>query len=146
MAEEPIPDLFGDPPKKRKTITKPVQRSKAEMEKNGWTVYITEKWIPPRGEMKFGVRKDVWGFGDLLMCRPPMAGLPGSIALVQCCSAASGGVAGMEGHRAKILECPEYYIWRKAGGRVFLQGWRKRGARGQVKRWEMVEEELTEEF
>jgi hypothetical protein len=48
----------------------------------------------------------------------------------------------MAAHKAKILTIPEYYIWRKANGRVFLQGWAKGGARGQVKRWRMREEEI----
>lgn len=120
--------------------SKPVQRSKKELEKNGWTVAIVEKWIPPRGEMKFGVRKDVWGFGDLLACRPGLEN-QGLIALVQCCRAADMAV-----HKKKILELKAYYTWRAAGGKVFLQGWSKKGGRGQVKRWTMTEEELQVAF
>jgi hypothetical protein len=65
-----------------------------------------------------------------------LAGAP-CIALVQCFPDAS-----FAEHRTKILAIPELQIWKAAGGKVFLQGWAKRGPRGQVKRWTMREEEL----
>jgi hypothetical protein len=132
-------ELFPDVPKRTKS--RPLQRSKAHMEKNGWSVAIVEKWIPPRGNMEFGVRKDVWGFGDLLACRPQIGIPPPAIALVQCCRAAD-----MAAHKAKILAIKDYYFWRSAGGKVFLQGWSKKGGRGKVKRWALTEEELMEAF
>jgi hypothetical protein len=125
-----------------KNKSKPVQRSLAILRENGWTVTIVEKYIK-FGSMAFGKRVDVFGFGDLLACRPMMRSTdnetihPPAIALVQCCR--DGDFAE---HKAKILAIPEFYIWKKAHGLVFLQGWSLKGPRGQKKRWTMREEEL----
>jgi len=116
--------------------TRATQRSLELLRKNGWTVHIVEKYIK-HPNMAFGKRIDVYNFGDLLACRPPTQGLPGSIALVQCCPGASHAE-----HKDKILGIPEFEIWKAAGGRVFLQSWAKKGARGEKKRWTMREEEL----
>lgn len=59
------------------------------------------------------------------------------IALVQCCPGNSH-----QEHKEKILAIPEFEIWKKAGGRVFLVSWAQRGPRGERKRWTMREEEL----
>ena len=117
--------------------TNAVQRSLKSLRENGWTCHIVEKFLPARGTMKFPRRIDAYGIGDILACRAPMQGLGGSIALVQCCPGASHAE-----HKDKILAIPELKIWKDAGGRVFLQSWAKKGARGEVKRWAMREEEL----
>lgn len=113
----------------------PTQRSLAFLRKEGWSVCVVEKWLPPRGTMKFGRRIDAFGIADLLACRSD------SIALIQCFSAASG--SGFADHRAKILAIPEAEIWIRAGGKIFLQGWRRGGPRGAVKRWQMKQEEVV---
>jgi hypothetical protein len=59
------------------------------------------------------------------------------IALVQCCT-----VSSMAEHKAKILEIPEFQIWKAAGGQVFLQGWRLQTLAGQRPRWIFKEEVL----
>lgn len=121
--------------------SKPCQRSLQHLRENGWTVAIVEKWIPPRGKMPFGVRQDVWGFGDLLACRPRKQIGPfyydSAVALVQT-TAASGHAA----HKAKILAIPEFHQWKEAGGLVFLHSWGKKGPRGKRKVWTLREEQL----
>jgi hypothetical protein len=124
--------------------TKPTQRSLKHLRENGWTVHIVEKYLPPRGGMKFGVRIDVYGFGDILACRGEMKvidgdPIPGRIALIQTTTGHGGNFAA---HRDKILAIPEFYEWKKSGGKVFLHGWRFGGARGEKKRWILREEEL----
>ena len=52
--------------------THATQRSLKHLRDNGWQVFIVEKYIKHPG-MKFGVRQDVWGFGDLLACRSEIA-------------------------------------------------------------------------
>jgi len=133
--------------------TNATQRSMQHLRNLGWQVAKVEAWIPPRGAMKFGVRRDVWGFGDLLACIPKVTWhdktthiqigepLPPRIALIQCCSD-SGGKAGMQAHKEKILAIPEYRYWKLCGGIVLLHGWKRRKPRGQRAQWILSEEEL----
>lgn len=108
------------------------------MERNGWISAIVERYIK-HPNMKFGKRIDVWSFGDLLVCRPPIDHHPGVTALVQCCS------TDMAAHRWKVYSQKEFYIWRDAGNKVFLQGWSFKGPRGEKKRWTLREEVLSED-
>jgi hypothetical protein len=124
--------------------SKPTQRSLKYLRDNGWTVCIVEKWVPPRGSMKFGVRIDAYGFGDLLACRPgdpnQLPAPTGDIALVQTTDHTS-----FSKHKVKILAIPEFQKWKEAGGIVLLHGWRKGpkdGVRGARKVWLLREEVL----
>jgi hypothetical protein len=118
--------------------SKPMQRSLKHLKDNGWTVAIVEKWKHFPG-MKFGVRQDVWGFGDILACRnwiePKLERT--QIALIQTTDHTS-----IAKHRAKILGIPEFEKWKAAGGLVLLHGWAKRGPRGKRKVWTLKEEML----
>lgn len=119
-----------------KNRTRAVQRSLAFLRKNGWQAAIVEKWIPPRGKMKFGVRIDVWGFGDILAC---VSDLP-SIALIQ-----TFPLARWKDHVERLAAIPELQTWKKAGGLVYLHGWAlkpKDGVRGAKKVWTLREESL----
>ena len=103
---------------------------------------IVEKFLLARGGMKFPRRIDAFGFGDLLACRmKAMVLLPAitlsGIALVQTTTRAN-----MAAHRVKILAIPEFQKWKNAGGIVLLHGWRKSGARGKRKTWQVTEEIL----
>ena len=152
-----------------KNKSKPVQRSLAILRDNGWTVTIVEKYIK-FGTMAFGKRVDVFGFGDLLACRPritrecePCRGSgkcwqQGRKFMQPCESCVGTGRTVLaepaialvqccrDGdfaeHKDKILAINEFYTWKLAGGLVFLQGWSLKGPRGQKKRWTMREEEL----
>lgn len=118
--------------------SKPTQRSLKYLRDNGWTVCIVEKWIPPRGTMKFGVRIDAFGFGDLLACKESEYDC--HIALVQTTDHTS-----FSKHKLKILAIPEFQKWKEAGGMVFLHGWRKGpkdGVRSARKVWILREELL----
>lgn len=120
--------------------SKPMQRSLKFLRDNGWTVAIVEKYIHFPG-MKFGLRQDVWAFGDILACRALAEGDPqGRIALVQTTDWTS-----ISKHRAKIMAIPEFDKWKAAGGLVLLHGWKKRpkdGVRGAKKVWTLKEEIL----
>ncbi len=120
--------------------TRALQRSKAYLERNGWQVAIVERWIPPRGAMKFGVRKDVWGFGDLLACRKPENSPFGEIALIQ-----TFPMARWKDHANKLAALPELLRWKESDGLVFMHGWAlkpKDGVRGAKKVWTLREESL----
>ena len=111
---------------------------------------MVEKWIPPRGKMKFGVRKDVWGFADLLACKPS-APLPSdgskslemskpAIALIQ-----TFPLARWNDHAVKLSGIPAVHTWKDSGGLVILHGWAfkpKDGIRGNKKVWTCREEVL----
>jgi len=120
--------------------SKPMQKSLKHLKDGGWTVAIVEKWKKFPG-MKFGVRQDVWGFGDILACYSGVGNeFNPKIALVQTTDWTS-----VSKHRAKILAIPEFRLWRAAGGLVLLHGWKKRpkdGVRGARKVWTLKEEIL----
>jgi len=122
--------------------SKPCQRSLAYLRKEGWTVCIVEKWVPPRGNMKFGVRIDAYGFADLLACKTLEAGRKqnSGIALIQTTDHTS-----FSKRKEKILAIPEFQKWKDAGGIVLLHSWRKGpkdGIRGARKVWILREEYL----
>jgi hypothetical protein len=121
-----------------KTKFSATQYSLKELRGRGWSACVVEKWLPPRGDMKFGRRIDAFGFGDILACRLNIdEAIGGEIALVQTTT-----LAHMEEHKAKILAIPEFHKWKEAGGIVLLHGWRKMGPRGGRKTWQVAEELL----
>ena len=114
--------------------TSPTSRSLKYLREQGWTACIVEKWIPPRGTMKFGVRVDAFGFGDILACGP------NQVALVQ-----STTTKNMAARREKIRGIPEARKWQDAGGTILLHGWKlspKDGVHGARKVWTLIEEVL----
>ena len=129
-----------------KNKTKATQRSLAVLRREGWTACVVEKWLPARGNMKFGVRIDAFGFGDLLACRSELldemetySEYP-AIALVQCFP-----LARWKDHVVKLSAIPELQIWKAAGGIVLLHGWAfkpKDGVRGAKKTWQLREERI----
>jgi len=103
----------------------------------GWEADIVERFNPYAG--KFGHRKDMFGFGDIVAMGE------GSIWAVQSC-----GQAFSE-HNRKITEdervAPLALDWIKNGGKLILIGWRKvklkRG--GKAMRWKPRIKEYSEE-
>ena len=133
-----IRKLVSDKKKKRrKKSVSASQRSLKHLRANGWQAAPVEKWLPPRGNMKFGRRVDVWGFGDILACRPQMKVgnkiYPPRIALVQ-----STTMSEWERHLEKF-NTPEIKKfadnWKASNGLIFLQAWglrkRKGGLQGE---------------
>ena len=94
----------------------------------GWVVDKVEQFNAYAG--KFGQRKDMFGFGDIVAMGE------NSIIAIQSC-----GQAFSE-HNRKITEDEKValnaYLWLKNGGRLILIGWRKvklkRG--GKAMRWQ----------
>lgn len=114
------------------------QRSMKHLKREGWTVADVEKWIPPRGEMKFGVRKDVWGFGDILACR----GGDGSKLAKMTALVQTFPLARWNDHVVKIAGLREAGDWKAAGNLILLHGWAlkpKDGVRGAKKVWTLRE-------
>lgn len=101
----------------------------------GWIADKVEQWNPYAG--KFGQRKDMFGFGDVVALGE------NRIIAVQSC-----GQAFSE-HDKKITQdenvAPVALRWIECGGRLLLIGWRKvklkRG--GKAMRWEPRIKEYT---
>jgi hypothetical protein len=122
--------------------TNATQRSLKYLRDKGAQCAIVEKWLPARGKMKFGVRIDVWGFGDILACwrrYDPKRG-DAQIALIQ-----TFPLARWKDHAEKLAAIPELQNWKAAGGIVLMHGWAlkpKDGIRGAKKVWTLREQEL----
>lgn len=112
-------------------MTSPTQRTLKAWRATGWTCFITEKWNPHAR-----VRQDAFGFGDVLVISPAPKE---EIALIQSCAGASHAA-----RRKKILAEPRALAWIRAGGKVYVSSWSKRGGRGERKLWTEKVEELTE--
>ena len=103
----------------------------------GWIADKVEQFNPYAG--KFGQRKDMFGFGDIIAMGE------NSIIAIQSC-----GQAFSE-HDKKITQdeavAPNVLKWLQCGGRIMLIGWRKvklkRG--GRAMRWSPRIKEYTEE-
>lgn len=108
-------------------MSSPTQRSLKHFRDQGYSAAIVEKW-----NQYARIRMDVFGFGDLLVSHPEHG-----IALVQTTTADH-----MAARRAKIAANPLAPVWKAAGGKIFLHGWRKAGARGARKTWQVREEIL----
>jgi len=93
----------------------------------GWVADRVEQFNAYAG--KFGHRKDMFGFGDIVAMGE------GSIIAIQSCG------QGFSEHNLKITEdetvAPNALLWIQNGGRLLLVGWRKlklkRG--GKAVRW-----------
>lgn len=94
----------------------------------GWVADKVEQFNPYAG--KFGQRKDMFGFGDIVALGE------NSIIAVQSCG------QSFAAHNLKITEdekvAPNALLWIQNGGRLMLIGWRKvklkRG--GKAMRWQ----------
>jgi len=84
-------------------------------------VAVTENW-----NQFARIRQDLWGFADLIWCRPDKQ----EIGLVQTTTAAN-----QSARMHKILALPAAKGWLESGGEIQVHGWRKGGARGARKTW-----------
>ena len=100
----------------------PTSRSLALLREEGCLCAIVEKFVrfPHPGH-----RVDLWGFGDILACKPGIAPM-----IVQTTTAANQAA-----RVAKIRASKEFPIVAASGFRVIAHGWRKGGARGERKTW-----------
>jgi len=99
----------------------PTQRSIAHMKARGYTVAIVEKW-----NQFARIRQDLFGFGDLLCIQehcPPV--------MVQTTS------SGVSARLKKIADEPRHITWMKAGCKIEVHGWTKKGAKGKRKTYQI---------
>lgn len=114
-------------------MSSPTQHSLNKLRKDGYTVAIVEKWVPqtPAGFKGKIIRKDVWGFGDLIAVKISES----AVILLQTTSRENIS------HRLeKIKQIPEAGIWLASGNRIVIHGWsQKKGST----RWICKEVEVS---
>ena len=93
----------------------PTQRTLAALRADGWHAEIVERWIPGAN-----IRKDLWGFADIICLRN------GSVPLAVQCTSASNVAARVK----KITESPLLPMVRAANIAIEVWGWRKLKASG----------------
>jgi len=117
----------------------PTQRTLKELRNLGRVVAITEKWQVIPNHPGGGIRKDLFGFIDLIALDAER----GIVAIQSCGSSFSE-------HFRKITDsdCTENVLeWLRCGGKLELWGWRrikaKKGGKAMV--WRPRIQEITEE-
>jgi len=122
-------------------------RSMKWLRDKGYAVANVEKWMP-----RINIRKDVYGFGDLLVagvqknCDHEPCAFAGDveckfpiIALVQVTSRAN-----MSARIKKILSLPEAIVWLNACGEIWVHGWAIKKIRGIARpTWHLTERKIT---
>jgi hypothetical protein len=115
-------------------MTSPTQQSMHYLRNLGWFVDITEHWIPLRDNLgrpmaKKGIRKDLFGFGDILGIHLGQRGA----TIFQVTS-----VGSISARRKKIMDNPVAVKWLQTGNHIIIHGWEER--RGRIG---VIEEVLT---
>ncbi len=111
----------GKKPAKRKL---PGQRSLEWFRKQGWYAYPASRWVPQAGR-----RVDFGGFADVIAYSP-------ALRIIVACQATT--TAHQADRLAKILSLESAGGWMKAGGKIHVHGWGKRGPRGKRKLWTLT--------
>ena len=91
-------------------MTSPTQLTLKALRDEGWHAEICERWIPGAN-----IRKDLWGFADILCLRA------GSVPLAVQCTSASNVAARIK----KITESPLLALVRASNIAIEVWGWRK---------------------
>lgn len=104
-------------------MSSPTQRSLAYLREQGWLAEVVERWNPHAR-----VRKDLWGFVDILALRE------GETLGVQATSGTN-----VAARIAKIASAEHVGAVRRAGWRIEVHGWRK-AANG---RWTLRVEDVS---
>jgi hypothetical protein len=117
--DEPNPERIGS-----NCMSSPTARSLEHLRKQGYTVDVVERWI---GGGKFKVRKDLFGFGDLLAVRES------EVVIVQTTS--GDNVASRVKKIASDELAAAVAAVRRAGIRIVVHGWRKNASN----RWQLRE-------
>ena len=103
----------------------PTQRTLAELKRRGYTSAIVERW-----NQWAKIRQDLYGFIDVVAIKPDENG----VLAVQCTSDAH-----VAERTTKINGLPAAQVWLKAGNRIVVWGWGKKGKAGKRKLWTLRE-------
>lgn len=111
----------------------PTQRSLAHCKKMGWLAGIVERWLPVPSHPAGGVRKDLFGFIDLIV----LDGKGGTLGV----QATSSSNLSARWHKIQQSCFSAADRWLREGNRIEVWGWAKRcyklksGKRSTTKRW-----------
>lgn len=108
--------------------TTPTQRSLKHLRDQGYLCGITEHW-----NSFIKRRQDLFGFIDIVAISPTESG----VLAIQTTSGSN-----VSARLNKILENEYSQAWLKAGNRIVIHGWAKRGPRGKRKVWTVRELEV----
>jgi hypothetical protein len=106
----------------------PTSRTLAKLKELGFTAGIVEKW-----NMHARIRQDLFGFCDIVAVREGVG-----VVFIQACAGASHSA-----RKTKMLSESRMWDVLKAGGKVELWSWAKRGGRGKRKLVELRRESIT---
>jgi hypothetical protein len=130
--DTPIAELVDEQPKRRrKRSTTPTQRTMAECRRRGWTAQIVEHRVP-----RVNVLRDLFGVIDVVALTNDE---PPQLVGIQACS----GVDHAR-RRDKVIAEPRAALWTRAGARLEIWSWSKRGDRGKRKLWALRVETYSE--
>lgn len=107
----------------------PTARSLALLRSEARVVGVCERWIAQARR-----RVDLWGYADLVGYR---ADEPG-VTAYQVTTAAH-----LADREAKVRALPDVVEFLRAGNRLELHGWAKRGPRGKRKLWTVERRRVT---
>lgn len=117
-----------------------MQRSREELKRQGYATWIVEKpWSPYTKR-----REDLFNLFDLVGIRGDIPGVTG----IQACGEDLAShirkvIEGyVDGKGVSIPANPYLRVWLQAKNRAFIWAWRKRGAAGKRKLWELREVEF----
>lgn len=113
----------------------PTARSLALLRSRGALCAVVEKW-----NSHAKVRQDLFGFADILAINPPETGC----TAIQACITRDIGKRTRKLTTAPVVAKVD--AWIRAGNRVYIWGWAKRGKRGEVKHWKMTEIDVADEL
>lgn len=114
-------------------MSSPTELSLAKLRRDGYTVAIVEKWVPqtPAGYSGPIIRKDLWGFGDLIAVKIGER----EVVLIQTTSHTN-----VSARVKKIKGIAEAGIWLASGNRIVVHGWKQKK---QNNRWSCTEVEMS---
>ena len=113
----------------RKSNVTPTARTLALLRAEGYVCCVAEAWLPGVNR-----RRDLFGFADVAAVHPRLAGP----LLVQTTTADHPA-----DRSRKVRASPAARLWVRAGGRMELHGWERRGGSWTVRRVQLHGEDLA---
>jgi hypothetical protein len=107
----------------------PTARSLAYLRACGFLAAVVERWLPHAN-----VRKDAFGWADLLACHPVRR----QVALIQVTTRSN-----LAARIAKTKALPDLAAWLAAGGLAWFHGWYRRAGRWQCHAVELTGPDLA---